>query len=177
MTHLGSIIVAGAAFAALAGANPASALDLGKVQNLVGQGWTATKTTPDLVQFACTSPVCPPSGGLAVALSPAPDAARDEMIVDPEKSLAGYKSGFSKTPTAKACEFSNFTSEKAGESGARVEMDGECPSGLLVMMATMFDKAQPGTISIVASSMDAAKAKAVRAQAVQALGEALKAAQ
>lgn len=174
MTHPGLTIVAGAALAALAFASPAAALDLGKVQRLVGQGWTATKTTPDLVQFACTSPVCPPSGGLAVALSPTPDAARDEMIGGPEASLAGYKKGFAQTPTAKACAFSNFTSEKVGESGARVEMDGECPSGLLVMMATMFDKAQPGTISIVASSMDSEKAKAVRAQAVRALGEALK---
>ena len=59
------------------------------------------------------------------------------------------------------------------DAGSRVEMEAACPSGLTLKMATLFDRRQPGTISIVASSMDAAKAAALRAQAIEAVGAAL----
>jgi hypothetical protein len=162
--------------AATAFAAPAAALDLTKLPNILGGDWQAKSAAPGLVRFTCGTPSCPPSAELAIAIQSAPDAARDEVIADPHGSLAGYQKGFKNNPANKACEFSDFTAAKAGDAGARVEMRGECPSGLTVMMATLFDKRQPGMISVVASSMDGAKAGAIRARAIEAIGAALGAA-
>jgi hypothetical protein len=169
--------VGAAAFVSgLAAATPAAALDLTKLPNVLGSDWQAKSATPDLVRFVCGTPACPPSGELAIAIRPAPDAARDQVIADPQGTLAGYEKGFKNNPANKACEFSDFAASKTGDAGSRVEMRGECPSGLTLMMATLFDKRQPGIISVVASSMDGAKAGAIRARAIEAIGAALGAA-
>ncbi|RXF75318.1 hypothetical protein [Hansschlegelia zhihuaiae] len=157
-------------------ASPGLAVDLSKLPNPLGGDWRAKSAAPDLVRFVCGTPACPPAGELAVAIRPAPDAARDQVIADPQGTLAGYEKGFKNNSANKACEFSDFTASKAGDTGSRVEMRGECPSGLTLMMATLFDKRQPGMVSIVASSMDGAKAGAVRARAIEAIGAALDAA-
>ena len=161
---------------AIFAASPASALDLSKIQGIGGEGWSSKSATPELVQLTCASPVCPPAGQLAIASRPAPDAARDEVIDDPQGTLAGYRKGFEKSSVAQACTFDNFRAEKVGETGARIQMDGDCPSGLVVMMATIFDKSQGGSISVVASSQDRAKAAALRASTVQAIDGAIGAA-
>ncbi|MDR4308324.1 hypothetical protein IHQ68_17030 [Chelatococcus sambhunathii] len=157
-------------------AAPAWAIDLTKISGLGGEGWTTKSATPELVQLSCTSPVCPPAGQLAIASRPAPDAARDEVIDDPQGSLAGYRKGFEKSSVAQACSFENFRAQKVGETGARIEMDGDCPSGLVVMMATIFDKSQGGSISVVASSQDRAKAARLRDQTVASIDGAIGAA-
>lgn len=162
--------------AAAAFAGPAQALDLSKLPNPLGGDWIVKSVAADLVRFTCGTPACPPSGELAIAIRPAPDAARDQVIADPQGTLAGYEKGFKNNPANKACEFADFRAAKAGEAGSRVEMRGECPSGLVLMMATLFDKRQPGAISVVASSVDAAKAGVMRARAVEAIGAALDAA-
>lgn len=165
--------ILGASVAAVLLASPASALDLTKLPNVLGADWTAKSAAPDLVRFVCATPACPPSGELAIAIRPAPDEARDEVIADPEGTLAGYEKGFRANPANKACDFSDFRAAKAGGTGSHVEMEAACPSGLTLKMATLFDRRQPGTISIVASSMDAAKAAALRAHAIEAVGAAL----
>lgn len=153
--------------------SPAAALDLTKLPNVLGADWAAKSATPDLVRFVCATPACPPSGELAIAVRPAPDEARDEVIADPDGTLAGYEKGFRANPANKACDFSDFKAAKAGDAGSRVEMEAACPNGLTLKLATLFDKRQPGTISIVASSMDATKAGALRARAIEAVGAAL----
>ncbi|MFC3692830.1 hypothetical protein [Chenggangzhangella methanolivorans] len=170
------MVFAAALGAAVAFSAPAAALDLSKLPNPFGGDWTVKSAAPDLVRYVCGSPACPPSGEIAIALRPAPDSARDAVIADPEGTLAGYEKGFKNNPANKACEFSDFAAARDGEQASRFEMRGECPSGLVLMMATLFDKRQPGTISVVASSMDAPKAGAVRARAVAAIGAALSAA-
>lgn len=162
--------------ACLFAADPAAALDLTKVSGLGGGGWTTKSATPDLMQFACAAPTCPPQGQLAVAAQPSSDQARDEVVADPQGTLAGYRRGFEKSDMAKACAFAKFRAEKVGEAGSRILMDGECPSGLVIMMATIFDKSQPGSISVVASSMDRAKAENLRSQSVAAVDRAIGAA-
>lgn len=165
-----------AAFACLIAVGPAAALDLTKVPGLGGAGWTMKSATPELAQFACAAPTCPPQGQLAVASQPSSDQARDEVIDDPQGTLSGYRRGFEKSDMAKACTFAKFRAEKVGETGSRIVMDGECPSGLVIMMATIFDKSQTGSISVVASSMDRAKAENLRSQSVAAVDRAIGAA-
>ncbi|WP_081629192.1 hypothetical protein [Methylopila sp. M107] len=155
---------------------PAAALDLTKIAGIGGEGWTSKSATAELVQLTCVAPTCPPSGQLAIAARPAPDAARDEVINDPQGSLAGYRKGFEKSSVAQACTFENFRAEKVGDTGSRILMDGDCPSGLVVMMATIFDRSQTGSISVVASSQDRAKADALRLQTIGAIDGALGAA-
>ncbi len=169
-------LVALAVSLSMIAAAPALAIDLTKVSGLGGEGWTTKSATPELVQLTCSSPVCPPSGQLAIAARPAPDAARDEVINDPAGSLAGYRKGFEKSSVAQACTFENFRAEKVGDTGARIQMDGDCPSGLVVMMATIFDKSQGGSISVVASSQDRAKAQRLRDQTVASIDGAIGAA-
>lgn len=152
---------------------PAAALDLTKLQNPLGGDWTVKSATPSLVRFTCGTPVCPPSGELAIAIRPAPDDARDEVIGDPQGTLAGYQKGFLANPANKGCDFSDFSATKYGEQGSRVEMSGDCQSGLVLKLATMFDKRQSGTISVVSSSMDGPKAGAARARAIEAIEAAL----
>jgi len=170
------LMFAAAIGAAVSVSAPAAALDLSKLQNPLGGDWKVKSAAPDLVRFTCGSTICPPMGELAIAIRPAPDDARDEIVADPQATLAGYEKGFKNNPANKACEFSDFTAVKAGDQTARFEMRGECPSGLILLMATVFDKRQSGAISIVSSSMDGPKANTVRARAVEAVAAALSAA-
>lgn len=170
------MLFAAALGAAVSFAAPAAALDLSKLSNPLGGDWKVKSAAPDIVRFTCGAVACPPMGELAIAIRPAPDDARDDVIADPQETLAGYEKGFKNNPANKACEFSDFTALKSGEQGARFEMRGECPSGLQLLMATVFDKRQSGAISIVASSMDGSKAGAIRARAIEAVAAALSAA-
>lgn len=168
----GAIVVA----SALLTAAPALALDLTKVTGLGGGDWTAKTSRPELVVFACATPACPPSGQLSVSANPTPDAARDEIIDDPQGSLAGYRRSFEKGAFAKACTFDTYKAEKSGEGTSRIEIEGDCPSGLVIVMSTVFDKSQSGSISVVASAMDRAQAQALRAKSVAAVEAAIGAA-
>lgn len=171
------LVFAAALGAAFSCATPALALDLTKLGNPLGGDWRAVSAAPDLVRFSCGSVSCPPKAELTIAIRPAPDEARDGVIEDPEGTVAGYERGFKNNPANKACEYTDFKGVKAGDGAARFEMTGECPSGLMLQMATMFDKRQSGFISIVSSSMDAPRANGVRAQAVDAITTALSGAQ
>lgn len=155
---------------------PALALDLTKVPGLGGGDWTAKTSKPELVVFACATPACPPSGQLSVSANATPDAARDEMIDDPQGSLAGYRKSFEKGAFAKACKFETYKAEKVGDAASRIEIEGDCPSGLVISIATIFDKSQPGSVSVVASAMDRAKAQALRAKSAAAVEAAIGAA-
>lgn len=170
------MLFAAAFGAAVSFATPAAALDLSKLQNPLGGDWKVKSAAPDIVRFSCGSTTCPPMAELAIAIRPAPDDARDGVIADPQGTIEGYERGFKNNPANKACEFSDFTAVKVDDRNARFEMRGECPSGLLLLMATVFDKRQSGTISIVSSSMDGPKANTVRARAVEAVAAALSAA-
>ena len=164
------------AFLLIVAAAPASALDLTEVPGLGGGDWTATTSKPELVVFACPTPACPPSGQLSVSANPTSDAARDEIIDDPQGTLAGYRKSFEKGAFAKACAFETYKAEKVGDAASRIEIEGDCPSGLVISMATIFDKSQSGSISVVASAMDRAKARALRARSAAAVEAAIGAA-
>lgn len=167
-------VFAAALGAVFACSSPAAAVDLTKLPNVLGADWKPKgAATPDLVRFSCTTPSCPPSAELSVAINPAPDDARDGVIADPDGTVAGYEKGFKNNPANKACTFTEFKAVKMGEQGSRFEMTGDCPSGLVLKMATLFDKRQPGVISVAASSMDGPRAAGVRAQAVEAISSAL----
>lgn len=157
-------------------AAPAAALDLTKVPGLGGGDWTAKTSRPELVVFSCATPACPPSGQLSVSANATPDAARDEIIDDPQGSLAGYRKSFEKGAFAKACAFESYKAEKAGDAASRIEIEGDCPSGLVIAMTTVFDKSQSGSITVAASAMDRAKARALRAKSTAAVEAAIAAA-
>lgn len=168
------LALAAALGAAVACSSPAAAVDLSKLPNPLGGDWKPKKgAAPDLVRFSCATPACPPSAELTISINPAPDQARDGVIADPEGTVAGYEKGFKNNPANKACTFTDFKAVKGSGENSRFEMTGDCPSGLVLKMATMFDKRQPGVISVVSSSMDGPRADGVRKQAVEAIEAAL----
>lgn len=164
-------LAVGCAFCATA--TGAAAVDISKIDGLGGDGWTVQASTPEMVQLACTAAGCPASAQLNVVSRPAPDAARDRMVDDPERGLPGFRTGFEKSDITKICTISNYKADKVSETTARIELEGACQDGVVLMMAMTFDKRHPGSIGVMAWSSDKAQASEVRAKTVATVDRAI----